>query len=97
MVAEPLNRGVRPCPAELAHYLETSHHCIHGTTIPKIFFVNLQSFMDTQCSGLGTCQMWVGKPAEPKYSIRPCPLELMTYLTASYTCTNGIYFSTMSS
>ncbi len=51
-------------------------------------FVYLQSFADGRCSGIGTCKIKVHELVE---HAQPCPLELSSYLSASYICIPGKY------
>ena len=46
--------------------------------------VNLQSFTDEMCSGKASCQYHVTEIM--RTNIQPCPLELSSYLAASYQC-----------
>ena len=47
-------------------------------------FVNLQSFTDKMCSGKTSCQYHVTEIM--RNNIQPCPLELSSYLAASFQC-----------
>ena len=50
-------------------------------------FVNLQSFADQRCSGRSQCEFHVIDLV--KSEIRPCPLELSSYLEGSHICIPG--------
>ena len=41
-------------------------------------------FTDKQCSGLTACNFQVNDMVH--YGVRPCPLELSSYMEASYHC-----------
>ncbi len=83
-----LNTEIQPCPLELSSYLEASSTCVKGT-FPKIQtkLVFLQSFADKICSGTKSCELQVSRLLNTE--IHPCPLELSSYLEASYTCLDG--------
>ena len=53
----------------------------------SLFPLYLQSFVDERCSGKLQCQF---RGVDPVFhGIAPCPLELSSYLQASYTCVPG--------
>ncbi len=54
----------------------------HSTTN----FVSLQSFADDHCSGKTSCKMALHISELVEKNIKPCPLELSSYLEASYIC-----------
>ncbi len=96
MGSVPVHRNIRPCPVELMSYLIAGYQCVEGNFIHGkydvfdifcIFFYNLQSFADTQCSARRTCEI-MGSVLVHR-NIRPCPVELMSYLIAGYDCIEG--------
>ena len=52
--------------------------------------MNLQSFADGHCSGKTSCEIVLTISDLVKKNIRPCPLELSSYLEASFICIPGI-------
>ncbi len=52
-----------------------------------VSFSDLQSFADTQCSARRMCEI-MGSLLVHR-NIRPCPVELMSYLIAGYQCFEG--------
>ena len=75
---------IRPCPLELSSYLEASHTCVSGNLKIIKFNGDLYSFADKECSGKPSCQFHVTELV--RRNIKPCPLELSSYLEASQIC-----------
>ena len=83
-----------PCPRELSSYLEASYICLPGTIaliflnllFLYIYFVNLYSYADQDCSGRVSCDLDVHDFIK---LFHPCPRELSSYLEASYICMPG--------
>ena len=91
-VTELVRRNIKPCPLELTSYLEASQICVPSKIQSVNCYVNLQSFADGKCSGKSSCQFYVTELVRSE--IRPCPLELSSYLEATSICIPGIsYFS----
>ena len=93
-VAEILMKDLKPCPPELSSFLEESHSCVQSKFTHKLIFntfVNLQSFADTLCSGKPSCQYRATEIM--RNNIQPCPLELSSYLSASYVCLTRNFFT----
>ena len=78
-----LVHNAQPCPLELSSYFEAAFHCISGIIKMKYF---LQSFADMKCSGRSNCEI---KVSDMVHKSRPCPLELSSYLEASFHCLAG--------
>ncbi len=92
--SDPVHHNFRPCPVELMSFLIAGFQCIEGTIKVDNFlikyFYDLQSFTDIKCSGRTSCEI---RGAEPIYhDLRPCPVELMSFLIAGYHCVEGIIF-----
>ncbi len=85
-VNEIVRRKIMPCPLELSAYMEASFHCLPSKFFfwVNFIFVNLQSFADAECSGKMSCQFHVTELVRKNFN--PCPLELSSYLEASYIC-----------
>ncbi len=77
---------IQPCPVELVSYAHAGYHCIQGFSL--ILISSLHSFADLKCSGQMRCHLDVYQIV--KSGIRPCPLELSSYLQAQSTCVQGI-------
>ena len=85
---ELMHTGIEPCPLELSSYMEASYSCIPSKSLITFqIFCVLQSYADGICSGRPTCVLHVSDLL--KTNIKPCPLELSSYLEASYACING--------
>ena len=75
---------IRPCPLELSSYLEASYTCVPGNLKIVKFNGDLHSFAENECSGKPSCQFHVTELV--RRNIKPCPLELSSYLEASQIC-----------
>ena len=62
--------------------------------MPPIFHLRnyFCRFTDKKCSGLKSCDFQVNDMVH--YGVRPCPLELSSYLEASYKCLQSNMFKT---
>ena len=49
----------------------------------------LQSFVDPICSGMTDCRLKIGDIVY--HGFQPCPLELSSFLQASYSCIEDIH------
>ncbi len=88
-VTELVRKNFNPCPLELSSYLEASYICIPSRQHFDSCSVNLQSFADGKCSGKTQCEFFVTELVRHP-TIRPCPLELASYLETAYICIPGI-------
>ncbi len=95
-VNQLMHRKTQPCPLELSSYFEASFMCIPSNQIKLIGkykqgfnLIFLQSFADPLCSAKSVCQFRVNDLMHSYY--QPCPLELSSYLEASYICIPSKY------